>query len=146
MSEVSKKKIRVIGINRGRDLKAYGKQVEKAMNELIEDGYRVEPHEEPNGVLLMAQLKGDESEQREHPLARLLGGGAMLVPIGQQSETTDWNPRTTELIKRFANIVQDEEHFAKDMAKHMTACTAGFSVFWTAFVGVAAQAMQANLQ
>jgi hypothetical protein len=175
MGEVKKKKIRVIGINRTKSLAAYGQKIEKAMNELIEDGYRVEPHEEPTGVLLVSRLRSDEPEH-EHPLARLFGQGAVLMPmIGERQETSSFSPKTIEIIGRFAKVVSDEESFSKDMSKHGRECTKDYSVpeleevkaevakaleehnrtcdpkdrraqFWTALIGVLAQVQQQNLQ
>lgn len=126
-----KKKIRVVGINRGKNLPAYAKKVEKAMNDLLADGYRVEPHEEPNGVLLMCTLKSTEPEQ-EHPLARLLGGNPLVLMAQRPTETssTGWSPRTEELIKRFADEVTPETNFVLELQKPsvLRKCTAGFSV------------------
>jgi hypothetical protein len=130
VDQKAKKRIRVVGINRGRDLKAYAAKLEKAMNEMLEQGYIVEPHEEPNGVLLMCQLKNAETDRPER-LSRVLG--SVVVPMsalrGQaQDEEPSISDKTHALLSRFADKMGPNAAFADVVKNHVAECTRGYSV------------------
>jgi hypothetical protein len=166
-----KKRIRVIGINRGRDMALYAKKIEKAINELTEEGYEVSPHEQRNGMLLMGTLRSPSSLPADHPLARLLNNAARI----DMDESPPWSPKTVAIVGRFANVVRDEGSFVKDTTKYAHECVKGYSMndleevkgeiakaleehnkvcdsgdrralFWTAVIGALTQVMQQNLQ
>lgn len=173
MSEEKKKRIRVVGVNKGRNLELYAKKLEKVMNQLADEDYEISPHEQSTGMILMCTLRRPALDIPEHPLARLLGG--LVVPMGGPQESAPWSPKTIELVKRFAKVAHDKSDFAKDMAKYGRECTKDYSVhdleavrtevaqaleehnktcnpvdrraqFWTALIDTLTQVMQQNLQ
>src|SRR6202042_1614536 len=106
-----KKRVRVVGINRGRDMALYAKKLEKAINELTEEGYEVSPHEQRNGMLLMGTLRSPNGLSADHPLSRLLNDAARM---SDADEPPPWSPKTVAIVSRFAKVVRDESNFVKD--------------------------------
>jgi hypothetical protein len=99
METKGRKKIRVVGINRTRDLSAYAARIETEMNRLMRRRYTVSLRDEPNGVLIIAQYVEAEDVQ--------LPPGVHLVKLDLEPESTT-SARTKELVRRFALLKSPE--------------------------------------
>jgi hypothetical protein len=117
-----KKKYRVIGVPRPKDIKAYAAKIEDAMNEMHAAGYAVQLSDEKNGVVLLGQL----SESQQNPIVEILQN---LGAQPQQHAPSAMSPRTDELVSRFryAGKATDIEGFRVEARKQASSLIQGFS-------------------
>lgn len=118
----SKKKFRILGVPRPKNIRNYAAQIEATMNELTGAGYDVQLSDEKNGVLIIGRLSEPPAQS---PLLALLGG----VPgMSRHAPASKLSPRTLELLQRFRHIpVEDTEVLRAEARKQASSLVRGFT-------------------
>jgi hypothetical protein len=94
-----KKLFRIEGVNYTKNLGADARKIETFMNDMVEDGYRVQINEEKHGILLIGQLM---KESEASPLVDLVAQLNAMQERGKQGS------RSSELVEKFRVLLHDD--------------------------------------
>jgi hypothetical protein len=116
-----RKKYRVVGVQYSKTMDVYAARIEKAMNELTDDGYTVQLQDQDDGITIVGV------DQGENPFAAFM---AQMRVSGAHPHALRLSDRSGALLDRFfeASDSTDPKAFMEAVNKKLPGLVHGFSV------------------